>query len=345
MTPERRRDFETEWPELAARLHRMLARRGMAPTMRDDVVQETAARLYGTWEDVDRSRPAWPLTRAIALNHLRDQARRKIQEIASEVPEVAHHHNVEDAGLARVELARVREALVDFSPQARQALLVEVGAGGGDRPTPAAEKMQRMRARRRLKLILEKAPAAISLRFARLADLGEWLVGGRAMLNGGLSCLACAAIGMATIAPAGGTARGSFEGLFPAAPIEVSVVDAERSDSRIEARVALSVRDAHELVTATHAGSSISKKDKQRKESSGNTEASSGQNGGLIPPAPPLPSEGYGPEMEAEFVEDPTGSGGGGEAPGLPGTGGPGEGSAPIQTVDEVVEKLEDVLS
>lgn len=341
MTPERRRDFETEWPDLAARLHRMLARRGMPATLRDDVVQETAARLYGTWEDVDRSRPAWPLTRAIALNHLRDQGRRKIQEIASEIPEVAHHYNVEAAGLARVELGRVRDALDNFTPQARQALLVEVGAADRELLTPAAQKMQRMRARRKLKVILERTPAAIALRFARLADFGEWLLGGRAMFNGGLSCLACAAIGMAAIVPAGGATRTALDEVFPTTPREVAAAPTH-SVQRSEARVSLSVGDAHDLVSATHASSST-KRAKGSKRGSGGSDGG-GNEGGLVPTAP-LPTNGLGPPVPSEVNEDPPAPGGGGETPGLPGTGGPGEEPMPIQLVDEAKDKIEDLLS
>lgn len=341
MTPERRRDFETEWPDLAARLHRMLARRGMSVTMRDDVVQETAARLYGTWEDVDRSRPAWPLTRAIALNHLRDQARRKIQEIASEIPEVAHHYNVEAAGLARVELTRVRDALDGFTPQARRALLVEVGAADRELLTPAAEKMQRMRARRKLKLILERTPAAIALRFARLTDFGEWLLGGRAMFNGGLSCLACAAIGMAAIVPGGSATRAALDEMFPTAPRGVVAVQTH-SLPRSEARVSLSVSDAHELVSATHTSSGSKSAKGSKRVSSGS--GGGGNEGGLVPSAP-LPTNGLGPTVPSEVNEDPTApSGGGGETPGLPGTGGPGEEPMPIQLVDEAKDKIEDLL-
>lgn len=345
MTPERRRDFESEWPELAQRLHRMLARRGLPVTARDDVVQETAARLYGAWEDVDRSRPAWPLTRAIAMNHLRDQARRKFQEIASEIPEVAYQHSVEEAGLARVELGKVRAALNGFSPQARQAVLVEVGATGGC-ATPAAEKMQRMRARRKLKLIVERTPAAIALRLARITDVGEWLVGGRVALNGGLSCIACAAIGMVAV--------------IPSTPSQATVL--ERSSGRPQAtierfesgnaRVSLTVADAHEIVTATHSGSSAGSSGSSAASShKGSKEAGTGAEEGqpLLPGSPPppsLPTNGYGPTVGPEMNEDPAAppSGGGGETPSLPPVGGPGEGGSPLGVLSGVEERAEELF-
>lgn len=76
MSPDKKRDFESEWALLATRLKSFLSRKNVPAGKHDDLIQETALRLYKIWDTVDRARPAWALTVTIALNLLRDEYRR-----------------------------------------------------------------------------------------------------------------------------------------------------------------------------------------------------------------------------------------------------------------------------
>ena len=160
MSPELVGAFERQWPEVAQRLQGLLASKNVPACKRDDIVQETGLRLFGMWEKVDRARPVWPLAVTIALNLMRDEARRNPQrEVLSEVvPEMPAAHDVEDEGLARIELERVQMAMAQLSPSHRDVLLKEI-TPHDDVPRPArnATKMMRLRARRALATLLETA--------------------------------------------------------------------------------------------------------------------------------------------------------------------------------------------
>ena len=212
MSPEKKRDFEAEWPMLAKRLKSFLARKKVPATKQDDLIQETALRLYKMWDAVDRNRPAWALTVTIALNLLRDEYRRAPHaDVVAELPDIAQNYDVERAGLARVEIGRVRQALAEMSPAHRLVLLAEVGHPSGVIDA-GAEKMRRMRARRKLTEILERVSAIFVLPARRLADLGQALIGAREGLFAGVSCVLCTmlGIGVAVTVPLGtGTADAS----------------------------------------------------------------------------------------------------------------------------------------
>jgi DNA-directed RNA polymerase specialized sigma24 family protein len=152
--------FEKQWPEVSQRLQGLLASKNVPSCKRDDVVQETGLRLFGMWEKVDRARPVWPLAVTIALNLMRDEARRNPQrEVLSEiVPEMPASHDVEDEGLARLELERVQMAMAQLSPSHREVLLNEITPHEEvPRPSRNATKMMRLRARRALATLLETA--------------------------------------------------------------------------------------------------------------------------------------------------------------------------------------------
>src|SRR5687768_2903440 len=125
LSPELVGAFEKQWPEISERLLKLLASKNVPACKRDDIAQETGLRLFGMWEKVDRNRPVWPLAVTIALNLLRDEARRNPQrEVLSEiVPEMPALHDVEDEGLARLELQRVRTAMAQLSPSHRDVLM------------------------------------------------------------------------------------------------------------------------------------------------------------------------------------------------------------------------------
>lgn len=195
MSPEKKRDFEAEWPLLARRLRHFLSRKKVLPSQQDDLIQETALRLYKMWDSVDRTRPAWALTVTIALNLLRDEYRRSAHaDVVADLPELAHTYDVERAGLARVELARVRAALAEMSPAHRAVLLAEVGHAGSG-AVDAGEKMRRMRARRKLTAILERVSAVILMPVKRLTEIVQAVVAARDPLAAGTSCLLCTVLG------------------------------------------------------------------------------------------------------------------------------------------------------
>ena len=154
--------FEQEWPELARRLACALRRRNVAPWLVDDIVQETGLRLYRMWDQVDPTRSVWGLVLTISKNLLWDEThRRTARELLIEVPERPNDQDVERAGIARLELWRVSRALDKLSPAHRSVLLAEVdGEARQVEVSPAATKMMRMRARRRLSALLENASAS-----------------------------------------------------------------------------------------------------------------------------------------------------------------------------------------
>lgn len=152
-----RGSFERDWPELMVRVQNSLRRRGVPEWLRDDIVQETGLRLFKMWDDVDPERSPYGLALRIANNLLWDHFRlRQNREVLGDVPEHAAPNDVEHTGLARIELARVRKALPRLSEAHRSVLLAEIdNAVEVPDSSPAAVKMMRMRARRRLTQILE----------------------------------------------------------------------------------------------------------------------------------------------------------------------------------------------
>lgn len=204
MSPEARRAFEAEWAVLSQRLRLLLVRKRVQPAFHDDLVQETAVRLLSMWDNVDRRRPLWPLTVTIALNLLRDHGRTVHRDHpVAEVPERRSVHDVEAAGLARVELDRVLRAMAELSGSQRSALLKEVGADGcGNAADGSADKMRRMRARRKLKLAMEKVSGLVGLRLRRVSELVEGAVALREGTMSAASCAFCLMIGIgAAVAP------------------------------------------------------------------------------------------------------------------------------------------------
>ncbi|MGH2756698.1 MAG: RNA polymerase sigma factor [Actinomycetota bacterium] len=201
MSPEMKRDFETEWPQLAGRLKSFLVRKQVAPDRREDLVQETALRLYGIWERVDRSRSAWALTATIALNLIRDEGRRNGHCYpVAEPPEVNCTDDVEQIALARVELRRIQAALAKMTAAQRAILLAEVGvvSNGVAKPGPAT-KMRRLRARRKLRQVLERALGLVVLPARRVMDAGQAFIALKDSFVRVGSCLACMVLGVGSM--------------------------------------------------------------------------------------------------------------------------------------------------
>ena len=213
MSPEAERNFEAEWALLSRRLRLLLSRKRVPLSQHDDLMQETALRLLSMWDSVDRQRALWPLTVTIALNLLRDRGRVVTRDdLVAELPELASGHDVETVGIARIELDRVRRALNELSPSYRTALMREVGAtAAAVAPDGAADKMVRMRARRKLKLALENVSGLVALRLRRLGDFVEGMF---ALRDGGVaaaSCVVCLVLGVGStlVAPAALTPKAS----------------------------------------------------------------------------------------------------------------------------------------
>lgn len=195
MSPSDAEAFEACWPQIARDLEVVLAKRGIEPHTREDLIQETALRLLARWERLDKTRPIVPLAATIALNLMRDDFRRAKHEVVSEVESSGPAGDVEHEGLARLEFSRVAKAMKDLSISHRRVLLADVSdpptqslvdsrgprlatldgdpvpSGSAPPRSPAATKMLRMRARRRLAAILETAGVLVGAVRLRLHQL------------------------------------------------------------------------------------------------------------------------------------------------------------------------------
>ncbi|HEX2296293.1 MAG TPA: sigma-70 family RNA polymerase sigma factor [Actinomycetota bacterium] len=193
-------DFEQQWPDLARRLDTMLAGKRVPPHKRDDIVQETGLRLFRMWDQVDPERPLWALVVTIALNLLRDEARKRPErEVLGLVPDRAADQDVERAGLARLEWRRVQSAMTKLSPDHRSILMAELGDEYAPSSRgPNATKMLRMRARRRLSALLDVASASgvlVAVKVRRLFDFERHVIAIRSLMSSSENVAAPAAAG------------------------------------------------------------------------------------------------------------------------------------------------------
>lgn len=233
MTPKMRQDFEARWPALARRVDLVLRRKGLDEPTRDDITQETAVRLIQMWDRVDVER-AQVLAVTIALNVMRDDARRKRPDLVDQVPEIECTSDVERAGLARLELGRVRAAMSHLSAAQRSALLREVGDAPAAPGTGDADKMLRMRARKKLRAALGRISAPVLLRLRKLGDAFHIAgAGGTEGLVQGMGVVGCLLVGLMIAVPVGtpGTAKAApadveAEALRPATRADRSRPDA-----------------------------------------------------------------------------------------------------------------------
>ncbi|MFN2589027.1 MAG: RNA polymerase sigma factor [Actinomycetota bacterium] len=174
--------FEVVWPELQRRIQRFLSSKKVPDSQRDDVVQETGLRLYRMWDQVDPAGSPVGLALTIAMNIVRDNARRDSHRAVVEIePELPALCDVERSGLARIELSRVRRALGELTPAQRSVLLSELDRNEAPpNASAAAIKMLRMRARRNLSAILERAGCGVLVaRWRRLLGLPQEVLVGR----------------------------------------------------------------------------------------------------------------------------------------------------------------------
>ena len=161
--------FEEEWPEIARRLERFLAAKGVDGWLRADVVQETAARVYPRWDTLDHSLPLWNLVVTIALRILQNHRRKesRVELVPDPVP--IHRDDVDVRGIHRAHLDKTRSAMLHLSPDQRRVLLAEVGEALVPTGSRDRIKVLRLRARTRLREALGPwAPSAITLKLRNL---------------------------------------------------------------------------------------------------------------------------------------------------------------------------------
>jgi RNA polymerase sigma factor (sigma-70 family) len=166
-TPE----FDDVWTEMRDRLARVLAARGVPAQDRDDLLQETALRLYRVWGTLDPAQPVWPYAVTIALNLWRDSLRSAATHVREVSPAIGYDNpddlDVERTVIARQELATVGAALRALAPEQRRLVLETEELTSVVRPLRAAERMSRMRVRRELARVVGRASAVAALIFLR----------------------------------------------------------------------------------------------------------------------------------------------------------------------------------
>ena len=146
--------FQERWRDMTPRVQIWLARAGAPSSEREDLVQETALRLYTMRERVDWERPVEPLAYRIAINLWRDQWRRRgNREVIADIPEQACTADTERAALARVEVGEVARLLSTMQQSTARILRAAVRRDADTKsgaPLTASERAARLRARRAL---------------------------------------------------------------------------------------------------------------------------------------------------------------------------------------------------
>ena len=244
--------FEEWWAELAEAVRAWLLRRRCPVHLVDDIVQETGLRLFKMWDEIDAMRSPRGLAFTIASNLLWDERnRRSAREVVGDVPEQSKE-DVERAGIARLELARVRRAMGRLNPQQRAVLLAEIGDASSPDGSPDAVKMMRMRARKRLHALLDTAPAGL---FAFFKVPRRWWRTFRSAQRG-------ASLQIPAVALVATCTTIAIVGVPPTSRVERSytgIAGAQPATARTAAAAALSgVRSGPAETGAARAGSTLS---------------------------------------------------------------------------------------
>lgn len=146
-----RASFDEHWPEVEARVRRVLAARGVAPSDREDLLQEVAARALASGVEFASAErfAAWAAT--VARN-LHVQSFRRTEALKARMPLLARRPLDAEAELeARLDVAVAAAFVTALSPGERQALL---GDTDGVRQ-PSAFYVQRHRLRQKLLQAME----------------------------------------------------------------------------------------------------------------------------------------------------------------------------------------------
>ena len=348
MSPKTAAEFGRQWPALERRLHGFLRSRGVPASEVDDLVQEVATRLVSFWPKIDNDRPIWPLTATIALNLLRDRGRRTEADLLGELPECAEHIDVADAGIARMELAAVIRAMQSLTPSQRAALLQTIHPDG-DSPSTPAEKMLRMRARRRLANAVGRACGGFAFKLRRLADNLQGFFSKAEGVTQALACTTCllvATTGSATFStPLAGPGAADEVSRSVIAGTEATKVVVEMASARraisdeLKPTHAVSVADA-----ASHRSATRSSETKSKRPAPAMNETVKTHSAGLgaVPDAPSLPNG----DAPLPAPEPPTAPDNPVEPPTVdpppapqPPTQAP-QGDAPVNVVEEVTDLL-----
>src|SRR4051794_8080222 len=174
----------------------VLAAKGVHAQDREDLLQETALRLYRVWETLTPDQPVWPFAVTIALNLWRDQLRAAVvrqrdvlsANIDDGLADAPATCDVERTVLARQELAQVGAVMRELEPEQRRLLLANDEVSTVVAPLRPAERMARMRARRELARLVGRASAALALLWWR-----------RPLRANAMATAACAGVLAATV--------------------------------------------------------------------------------------------------------------------------------------------------
>lgn len=165
--------FESAWPGISGHLTRILRREGVADDVAEDVIQETAYRLWSRWAALDPSSSMLPLAVTIARNLVIDHHRRSVRiDLGETSYEDVAPNDVEREVLAKIRLGAVHKLLRQMNPRYSKLLLAEAGylseegSGGSTRTA-------RTRARQRLRDLVEQSPNGAWIFVAPLTGLGK----------------------------------------------------------------------------------------------------------------------------------------------------------------------------
>jgi DNA-directed RNA polymerase specialized sigma24 family protein len=144
LTPDRLGDA---WPEVSARLGRMLARRGVDRALREDIVQEVAVRALAGRVAFEDAADLYGWAATVARNVLVDQVRRGGRTVddspLADMPDVI---DVGHEAERRVAFGKVLRALAMMRPEEREAILDGLFDDGPARSPRALVKRHRARA-------------------------------------------------------------------------------------------------------------------------------------------------------------------------------------------------------
>ena len=181
----------------------------------DDVAQETLARCYVKFDEIDRRRDPWPFVSTVARNFARDTWRRTSRIVPTDdLPEPPPDGDTTvDAVLALERCHIVHAALAQLTPPDRQLIedrdladvpCADMAAVRDMNPNTLRQRLYRAHQRlevelRRLGAALGVVPVAVHTRFARLSR--KLQDAGHAAGPAGAGALSAAAVaGVATVA-------------------------------------------------------------------------------------------------------------------------------------------------
>ena len=182
--------FDEVWQTLVPQLSGYLARRGVPATERDDVLQETAIRLYRNWGRFDHDRPILPLARRVASNvwlNMCDLSASRHEVSTGQLPDRPAAVDVEEACAAKAELGRVVAMVRRLRTTDQRAIHgIVADEFGTIEPTSLdpATRVARHRARQRLSAALRYAGALVAMVIGGLRSVrrgyGTWATAGLA---------------------------------------------------------------------------------------------------------------------------------------------------------------------